>query len=165
MNEQKVKNARIEVSVPTAYNSITLEKYIAYMNAKSDIDQCIAITGLSRKEVEGFMYSTIYTINDMFQDALQVGTPKHEHTFFIDKMHMGFIPDLNALSFREYVDLDVLSGQIWKGEDVQYKELPKLMSILFRPVVMKLQNRYTIKPYRPDDVPEYIVFITYQQNK
>jgi hypothetical protein len=156
MTTKKIENARIEVDVPINYNSITLRKFIAYMNAKSDIDQCIAITGLSRKQVEGFMYNTIYTINDMFQDALMTGTPKHEHTFFINQMHLGFIPDLNSLTFREYVDLDVLAGQIWKGEEVNYKELPRLLAILFRPVEMKVKNKYTIKPYVTDEIDTYI---------
>lgn len=156
MSEKKVRNTSIEVSVPTTYDSVKLETFIKYMNAKSDIDQCMAITGLSRKVVEGFMYQTIYTINDMFEDALKTGTPKHEQTFFVNDMHMGFIPDLNSLTFREYVDLDVLAGQIWRGEEIQFKELPRLMAILFRPVELKWKNKYTIKPYVTDDVPNYI---------
>lgn len=149
----------MEVSLPKNYNTITLKQYVDFMCAKTDVTKAMVATGKTREEVESMLFQTIDFINETFYDACEVGTPRHEQTFGAGGMHIGFIPDLNSLSFREFVDLDALSNQVWTSEGVNFKELPRLMAILFRPIEAKVGKYYTLKPYSADSIPTYIDYI------
>ena len=149
----------MEVSLPKNYNTITLKQYVDFMCAKTDVSKAMIATGKTRKEVESMLYQTIDFINESFYDACEVGTPKHEQTFGAGGMHIGFVPDINSLSFGEFVDLDALSNQVWTSEGVNFKELPRLMAILFRPIEAKVGKFYTLKPYSADSIPTYIDYI------
>ena len=149
----------MEVSLPKNYNSITLKQYVDFMCAKTDINKAMIATGKTRAEVESMLFQTIDFINESFYDACEVGTPRHEQTFGAGGMHIGFVPDINSLSFREFVDLDAMSNQVWTKEGVNFKELPRLMAILFRPIEAKVGKFYTLKPYSGDAIPTYIEYI------
>ncbi len=159
MSENKVENPMMEVSIPKDYNGIKLKQFVDFMTAKSDISKAMIATGKTRDEVESMQFQTIDFINEAFFDACQVGRPKHEQTFSVAGMHLGFIPDINSLSFREFVDLDAFSKEIWHKDEINYKEFPRLMSILFRPIEAKVGNLYTIKPYNTDAIPTYLDYI------
>ena len=149
----------MQVSLPKNYNTITLKQYVDFMCAKTDVTKAMVATGKTREEVESMLFQTIDFINETFYDACEVGTPRHEQTFGAGGMHIGFIPDLNSLSFKEFVDLDALSNQVWTKEGVNFKELPRLMAILFRPIEAKVGKYYTLKPYSGDSIPTYIDYI------
>ena len=149
----------MQVSLPKTYDTITLKQYVDFMCAKTDITKAMIATGSTRAEVESMLFQTIDYINESFYDACEVGTPRHEQTFSAGGMHIGFVPDINALSFGEFVDLDALSKQVWAKDEVNYKELPRLMSILFRPIEAKVGKHYTLKAYSADSIPSYIDYI------
>ena len=54
----------------------------------------------------------------------------------------GFIPDLENMSFGEYVDLDTFIGD--------NDNLHRAMNVLYRPIDLKQGQRYTLKEYNQD---------------
>ena len=58
----------------------------------------------------------------------------------------GFIPDLENMSFGEYVDLDTFMGD--------NDNLHRAMNVLYRPIDLKQGQRYTLKEYDPDTSDE-----------
>lgn len=156
---KKIENPTLDVVLPKTYNTITLQQYVEFQCAKTDVTKAMAATGKSRSEIEGMLFQTIDYINELFYDACDIGTPTHQQTFSVKSMHLGFIPDLDSLSFREYVDLDALSKQIWTSDGINYRELPRLMAILFRPIDAKFGKFYTLKPYNSEEIPKYIEYI------
>jgi hypothetical protein len=127
----------IEVSIPTSYDKISLQTFVDFHTAKTDIKRMMIITGKTKEQCEQMQFNT----------------------FVSNGIKLGFIPDLNSLTFREYVDLDALSKIIWKGDEINYTELPRLMSILFRPVVAQVGDKYTIKPYNASEIDVYLMSI------
>jgi hypothetical protein len=73
-------------------------------------------------------------INTMFSEkpSLKTEFKLGEHTF-------GFIPNLEDITFGEYVDLDNYMS------DVQ--DLHKTMAVLYRPIIERAGRRYAIEPY------------------
>lgn len=136
-----------KIQIPLNYSQITLDQFVTYNTARTDIEKLMAITKHPRKIVEGFQMNTIDEIIKSFDHALQQGTPKHEQTFVIEGMRLGFIPDLNGMTLKEHVDLEMYSGLIWTKDGMDYTHLPKLVSILFRPVKGKLGEFYEIEDY------------------
>lgn len=149
----------IEVSIPSSYDKISLQTFVDFHTAKTDIKRMMIITGKTKEQCEQMQFNTIDTIISLFYDALEKGTPRHQNTFVSNGIKLGFIPDLNSLTFREYVDLDALTKSIWKGDEINYTELPRLMSILFRPVIAQVGDKYTIQPYKASEMDAYIMSI------
>ena len=65
--------------------------------------------------------------------------PSLVNTFKIDGIEYGFIPNLDEMSFGEYIDLDTFIGD--------WDNIEKAMGVLYRPVEMRKGNRYHIKEY------------------
>ena len=62
--------------------------------------------------------------------------------FDLNGVKYGFIPDLENISFGEYVDLDTFMGD--------NDNLHRAMNVLYRPIDLKQGVRYTLKEYDPD---------------
>jgi hypothetical protein len=60
-------------------------------------------------------------------------------TFKIKDQEFGFIPDLEEMSYGEFVDLDTNISD--------WENMHKAMAVLFRPIERKRGDKYTIIPY------------------
>lgn len=65
-------------------------------------------------------------------------------TFEIGDLHFGFIPDMEKMSYGEYLDLVENTKDLWKY-------IPLTMSILYRQVTSVSGQVYSIKPYEGTD--------------
>ena len=150
----------MKFKLPKDYGDITLRQMVAFMEAKTQVQQLMAITGFPQLHVMDFKQKEADLIIESFTNASNIGTPRHEQTFLVDGMRLGFIPDLDALSLREYIDLDSYAKEIWKGDcTINYKYFPDLLCILFRPVNSMLGEYYDIDPYTVDKLPRYKRYI------
>jgi hypothetical protein len=53
--------------------------------------------------------------------------------------------------------MDQLAKTVWPtGKEPNYKNLPELMAILFRPVSEQVGTFYNLEPYDTERVPKYI---------
>ena len=138
-----------QYQVPISVEGITLKQYVQFYVAVTDIEKAAAATGKTVAECEQLQFSAIETINSLFVTACQTGTSKHEQTFFDDGIRLGFIPDLNMLSFKEYIDLDSYTTQLHKQpvDPANYKYFIDLMCVLFRPVKEIWGKHYELQPY------------------
>jgi hypothetical protein len=59
--------------------------------------------------------------------------------FKLSGVEFGFIPNLNNISVGEWVDLDIYQ--------TRKDSLHKIMAILYRPIINKLGETYSIEPY------------------
>jgi hypothetical protein len=143
--------------VPTSVEGITLKQYVQFYTAVTDIEKVAAAIGKPVSECEQLQVSAIQTIIELFVDACQTGNSRHEQTFFDGAVRLGFIPDLNALTFKEYVDIDSYTTQIYKQpiEIANYKYFINLFSVLFRPVKEIWGEHYTLEPYDSTKVATY----------
>jgi hypothetical protein len=57
----------------------------------------------------------------------------------MDGVEYGFIPNLDDMSFGEYVDLDTYLGD--------WQNIHRAMAVLYRPIREKRGERYNIVPY------------------
>ena len=62
----------------------------------------------------------------------------------INEVEYGFHPDLDSITLGEYADIEQF---IKNGVD---KNLPELMSVLYRPIKLKKNDIYIIEPYDGD---------------
>ncbi len=146
----------MKISVPQSYDAILLGDFVRYHSLKSDVERVMLITGMTRKTVESWQASTIDTIVNEFTEALDKGTPRLDYIVKGD-VDLGFVPDIDAISLREHIDLDTFAQAIWKNkEQLDYTHLPQLMAILYRPIKSRFGKWYEIDQYDVDRVKYYL---------
>jgi|5_EtaG_2_1085323.scaffolds.fasta_scaffold14103_3 hypothetical protein len=136
----------IEVKVPENLSEITLGQYQKYLKIQEgDNDEMM----IAQKMIEIFCnielkYVTKMRWKDVQEITLTLSNMFEEDSKFIkmftlDKVQYGFIPNLDEITFGEFVDLDTYLGD--------WQQMDKAMSVLFRPVDINVRGRYNIKEY------------------
>ena len=136
----------MKISVPTHINDITLEQY-----------QRFALINTEEQDKEFFMFKTIEifcgvdialvskmrlkdaeSISNEVLEVLQQNVP-FTNKFELEGVKYGFIPDLQAISLGEFIDLE-------EGLSKD-KDFHKAASVMFRPIVKEFGELYTIDGY------------------
>jgi len=126
---------------------ITVKQFVAFHLAKTDIERAMIAASAKRKDVEALKLDAVLDLINLFEDSMKTGAARHEQTFFVNKKRLGFIPDFNELSFKEHVELDTYAQAIFTKDGQNYKELPNLLAVLFRPVHHILGKYYPLREY------------------
>jgi len=69
--------------------------------------------------------------------------PELQRTFKIGNKEFGFIPNLEEMSFGEFIDLDTNLGD--------WQKMHKAMATLYRPITVKNKDKYQIEEYEGTD--------------
>lgn len=135
----------MKVSVAGTYKHITLGEYCQWHKAyDNDVLKCCAATGLSKELVRELKRDKVDKIIATFERALSQPTSRTEWKIALGGVDYGLIPDLTShgVTMAEYIDL-VNNSQ----EANKYDTLPKVMAILYRPIVATFGKKYSIEPY------------------
>lgn len=143
----------IKVQVPNQLNEITLAQYRKYLEvANTNADDPNADTFVSMKMLEIFCnvpydktkflkFKDVAHIVGILADMLN-SKPDLVKSFKIGETEFGFIPDLEDMSFGEYVDLDTSIGD--------WDKMHTAMAVLYRPIVQKYGGKYRVADYEPE---------------
>jgi hypothetical protein len=145
---------KLEVNVPSKLSEIPLHKYQKFLKiVDKNIDDPNADRFVAMKMLEIFCdipakYIYDYKIKDitkvtdiltkMFEER-----PQLVKTFKIGDTEFGFIPNLEEMTFGEYIDLDTYIGD--------WDNIQKAMGVLYRPITAKIKDRYQIQKYQGDN--------------
>lgn len=116
---------------------ITVSQYVGFATNEGDlVNQVQAITKLPRAQVLMLTPTQMNEIKTAFEEALNTIPSKH-----VPKWNRyGFVPDINAITFGEWLDLDANCNDFPKN-------LTKILAILFRPCKNEFITRYEIDDY------------------
>jgi hypothetical protein len=140
---------KIELTIPETFSDITVEQYqkffrIAENNAHGDF--------LNQKTIEilcNTQHANLIPFNEV-QDILQSieqifkSKPKHLQKIKIDNIEFGFIPDLDKMSFGEFIDINNYIDNV--------EDFHKALAVLYRPITTKLKGMYLIEDYKGSEV-------------
>lgn len=134
------------IKVPSTLDEITLKQYQAFIKAQegSNDDEFIAMKMVSifcnieMSEVSKIAYSSII---DIVQHLNTLFSVKQElvRRFTLGGVEFGFIPDLENISFGEYIDLE--------ANLTSFDTMHKALAVMYRPIVKEQKNRYDIEAY------------------
>tara|TARA_R110001592_G_scaffold28641_4_gene104751 strand:- start:1386 stop:2036 length:651 start_codon:yes stop_codon:yes gene_type:complete len=137
---------KLSITIPTSLKDITLKQYKHFLKVQEenngdkffDAKMIEIFCKVPLKEVILLKLSDsqeiIKILSDMFDQK-----PALVHKFKLNGVQYGFHPQLDDLTLGEYIDLDTFIGD--------WDNMEKAMNVLYRPIVAKLKDKYTIKEY------------------
>jgi hypothetical protein len=141
---------KTEIYVPTKLSEIPLQNYQKFMKVinNSNDQEFIAektieiFCGLNLKEVIKIKWSDVKNLalhfNKLFQEK-----PKFQSTFKIQNMEFGFIPNMDDITFGEYIDLE--------SNITSVDNFHKAMAVMYRPIKTRIKDKYEITQYTGTD--------------
>lgn len=131
--------------VPTSLKDITLYQFLEYEQLPDtliDTDRAVQtisiFCGLTTMEVKKLPMMVLEQALSRIEQALSEDA-KLELTFMHNEVLYGFIPNLDLISTAEFIDIE--------NYQKERKDLYKLMSVLYRPVIKQEGKRYDIESY------------------
>ena len=136
----------LTLQIPEKLDEITLGQYQKYLKMEKENED---ETFIAQKMVEIFCNTRLdYVVKMKWRDVQEIVTDlgfmfeqeqKLKRQFTMKGVTYGFIPNLDEISFGEFVDLDSYLGD--------WDEMHKAMQVLYRPVDISVRGRYNIKEY------------------
>ena len=147
----------MKLKIPGTASQVTLGQFMAYHNAIDETEKVMVIINKSRDYCEGLKAETVQTIIELFDEVINAASDTFERIVTINGKRLGFLPDINGMTFREHVDLDQLAQAIWPAnKEPDYTELPQLMAVMFRPIKEQVGEYYNLEKYDLDKTAAYM---------
>jgi hypothetical protein len=142
------------INCPKSWADVRLEDYIhfhkqlkPYFNTDKYTEKAILFatfnfTDITEEEYRDLPESTFSEIEKQMLELLNSTKMPLIKSFESDKTKYGFIPNLDDMSYGEYLDLvSYTSKDIWEN-------ITTVMAILYRPITKLVLNTYAIEKYK-----------------
>ena len=139
----------IKINIPNSLSEITLRQYKKFLEIQKENEQdrflnakmiqvfCkISLEDVMRLKLKD-TEEIVSIISELFDQKPALVTK-----FKLGKKEYGFHPELDTLTLGEYIDLDTFIGD--------WDNMEKAMNVLYRPVIVKLKEKYSIEDYNID---------------
>lgn len=137
---------KIEIKIPDSLNELRLEQYQKYMKLVTDNEPSEFVNqktieifcDLPLKDIAKINYNSVNEVLLHFNE-LFLKKQSFKQTFELGGKKFGFIPDLENISFGEYIDLDEYLKDVSTWH--------KAMAVMFRPIKKEVTGLYLIEDY------------------
>lgn len=158
-----MKEHKVKLTIPTDWNDITVRMYQKFikLDPKKLSEEKMStkmVSILCDIKEEKIKYMEAKSLRDVAKYLLKLTAKKPDIKTLIKKVEWngkkyGIIPNLSEITLGEYVDIETFCKD-------SNKNLHKIMSVLYRPIVKETSTRYSIEDYNPDEFKsdEYLEF-------
>jgi hypothetical protein len=147
----------VKLTIPNEWSDITIGIYQQYVkiqeskgSEKNKVIRSLALLcNTSPFVVKKMAYTDLLDIMNIIKGMIDTEPQEDdfEKMFTFSEIEFGFVPNLNKLTTGEYIDLESYCKN-------PIENLHIIMSILYRKVIKKVNDRYAIEPYNPDEFKE-----------
>jgi hypothetical protein len=138
----------IQIKVPTSLNEIPLKHYVDFLKVQegSNDEEFVAqkmieiFCGVRLADVAKIKLTSLNEMVAHFSKLFSE-KPEFKQTFLIGGIEFGFIPNLEEITFGEYVDLES-HLQSWETYN-------KAMAVMYRPIKTRSKDKYELHEYVP----------------
>ena len=137
---------KVDITVPESIAEIPLVNYQKFLKVQqnSDDQEFIAqkmieiFCGIELKDVAKIKYNDMNNLVEHFNKIFSV-KPVFYQRFKLKEMEFGFIPNLEEISWGEYIDLEHHMNS--------WEDFHKAMAVMYRPITKSSKDKYEIAPY------------------
>ena len=147
----------VKLTIPDNWSDITIDTYQKYVkiqegkgSEKNKIVKSLALLcGTSPFVVKKMAYKDLLDIMGIIKKMIDTEPDKEQFrkVFTFKDEEYGFCPNLSNISTGEYIDLESYCKE-------PIENLHTIMSILYRKITFKRNERYAIEEYNPDEFKE-----------
>jgi len=143
----------VTLNIPTSYGDISLKKWLEFQNElknyEDDEDAITALMlsylcGLDTEYISGIAVADYAMLRNELSKFINNTELPLQRFIMVDGVEYGFEPNLSNMAYGAFADITkyntITIDANWA----------KIMSILYRPVVKKVGDTYTIKTYTGD---------------
>lgn len=153
---------KLKINIPSKLSEITLEQYQKYLQLLEDNeDEAVnsiffrmklleIFCGIPYPEMHNIRVKDVEEIVQIIFDTLD-NKPDLVLNFQMGDTEFGFVPNLEDMTFGEYIDLDNHIGD--------WKNIHKAMAVLYRPIEHKKGDKYTIQEYKGDNYHDIMKYM------
>jgi hypothetical protein len=145
----------VKITIPSKLSEITLRQYKAFLKVQETetndkILNAQIIRIFCNAPMETVMLLKLQDVNDITKTIYNLleQKPALVSKFKLNGNQYGFIPQLDEMSFGEYIDLDTFIGD--------WDKMEKAMNVLYRPILVSLKDKYSIEDYNIDTSEDLI---------
>ena len=131
----------------SSWEDVTLEKWLELIDletgSKSNeaIETITALSNIPKQLVKELGIQDVAVIMGRIAKLQAEQNSSLKRIIEVEDKEYGFMPDLNSITLGEYADIETF---IKEGIE---NRLPELMAVLYRPIVEKKNDVYTIEAY------------------
>ena len=137
---------KLNIKIPTSLKEVTLRQYKRYLKIQEsetntrflNAKMIEIFCGIKLEQVMLLKVSDAQDISNILTELFE-SKPSLVTKFKMNKVEYGFQPQLDDISLGEYIDLDTFIGD--------WENMEKAMNVLYRPVLVKLKDKYSIEEY------------------
>ena len=130
----------MELRLPHRWSDLTLGELQVMMTSENQLERISICTGQSVDKLRTMPQKLIEAATAHLDQLLTQETARFEKVVEIAGKRFGFVPDWDAFTAGEWIDLENYLEDFWKNAH-------KVMSVLFRPVTYELGEKYEVKKY------------------
>ena len=149
--------AEITLKIPDKWEDITISTYQKYVkiqeskgSEKNKVLKSLALLcDTTTAVVKKMAYKDLLEIMAIIKKMVDTEPDKQQFrkVFMFNKEEYGFVPNLSNITTGEYIDLETYCKE-------PIENLHIIMSILYRKITFKRNERYAIENYNPDEFKE-----------
>jgi hypothetical protein len=130
----------MELRLPHRWSDLTLGELQVMMTSENQLERISICTGQSVEKLRTMPQKLIEAAGAHIDQLLTQETARFEKVVEMDGKRFGFVPDWDAFTAGEWIDLETYLEDFWKNAH-------KVMSVLFREVTYELGEKYEVKKY------------------
>lgn len=130
----------MELRLPHKWSDLTLGELQVLMTSENTLERISICTNKSVDQLRTMPQKLIEAAQTHIDGLLTQETARFEKVVQIDGKRYGFIPDWDAFTAGEWIDMETYLSDFWKNAH-------KIVSVLYREVTYELGDRYEIEKY------------------
>ena len=130
----------MELKLPHRWSDLSLGELQVMMTSENPLERVSACSGKSIEQLRKMPQKLLEAAGEHIDNLLTQETARFEKVLEMDGKRFGFIPDWDAFTAGEWIDLEGYMDDFWKNAH-------KVMAILYREVTYELGESYEIKKY------------------
>jgi len=140
---------KLNIKIPSSLKEITLRQYKSYLKLQETVKEerflnAKMIEIFCKLKLKDVMLLKLKDSNEILGllSSLFESKPSLVSKFKLNGLEYGFQPQLDDMTLGEYIDLDTYIGD--------WENMEKAMNVLYRPVIVKLKEKYSIEEYNTE---------------
>ena len=130
----------MELRLPHRWSDLTLGELQVMMTSENQLERISICTGQSVDKLRTMPQKLIEAATEHLDKLLTQESARFEKVVEMGGKRFGFVPDWDAFTAGEWIDLENYLEDFWKNAH-------KVMSVLFREVTYELGEKYEVKKY------------------